>query len=177
MTSGGFWCCDVRRAVGKASFRPRRSYRKDAVGDIPRSRARPVSAIRTTGLMLISVFTSVSCAGTSRSTEPAGTWEAGASIFSGRPDPSWEMTRDIANSLVRCLQHLSPASAATPQPPSLGYRGSWFRAPDGREWRLFGGLVEAAPGTGSTRLRDPNRNCERQILKTAPVGVLPPGVI
>ena len=119
----------------------------------------------------------LSCRGTSRFDEPAGTWEAGASLYSGRPDPTWEVTRDIANTLVRCLQQLGPAGDAdTPEPPGLGYRGSWLRASDGREWELFGGLVKTSQGKGSTRLLDTSRNCERQLLRTAPAGVLPPGL-
>ncbi|MDQ3207402.1 MAG: hypothetical protein M3Q37_02245 [Gemmatimonadota bacterium] len=67
--------------------------------------------------------------------------------------------------------------AEIPEPPSLGYRGYWLRASDGREWELFGGLVKAAQGKGSTRLLDTNRNCERQLLRAAPAGVLPPGLM
>jgi hypothetical protein len=104
----------------------------------------------------------------------AGGWTAGSSLYSGRVDPVWQVSRGGADSLVRCIGQLPPvANAAAPQPPGLGYRGSWLRAPDGRRWHFFGGQVQA----GNTRLRDPERNCERQILKTAPAGVLPPELI
>lgn len=91
----------------------------------------------------------------------------------------WEVTEQAARNLLECLEQLSPAAEDTdlPKPPALGYRGSWLRAPDSREWRFFGGWVKATRGKESTRLRDPGRNCERQLLQTAATGVLPPGLV
>jgi hypothetical protein len=79
---------------------------------------------------------------------------------------------------VQCIQQLHPAGdAATPEPPGLGYSGSWLRAPDGREWQLFGSVVKAVEGKASAHVLDTDRNCERQLLQTAPAGVLPPGLL
>jgi hypothetical protein len=115
---------------------------------------------------------------TSRSSEVDRIWTAGASVFSGRVDPSWQVPAEKANGLLRCLEQLPPAGEAdAPKPPGLGYRGSWLRAPDGREWRIYGGVVKAIAGAKSTHLRDAGRDCERQLLGTAPKDVLPAGIL
>ena len=120
------------------------------------------------------VLLCLSCLAPAKSSDSARGWTAGASLYSGRVDPTWQVNEDAVGTLVRCLQQLGPAAkVAVPEPPGLGYRGSWLRAPDGRVWRLFGGVVQA----DTTRLRDPGRTCERQILETAPAGLLPARVL
>lgn len=114
---------------------------------------------------------------TSKSSDVGGIWTAGASLYSGRVDPTWEVKGDAARNLISCMEQLVPAGdAGLPQPPGLGYRGSWLRAPDGREWRFFGGVVQASTAAGSISFQDPEKNCEREVLRTAPAGVLPPGL-
>ena len=116
--------------------------------------------------------------GSSKSDEPVGTWNAGSSLYSGRVDPTWRVPPDHATSLLQCIQQLRPAGDAdSPEPPGLGYRGSWLRAPDGRVWQLFGGAVKAAHEKRRTHLLDSDRNCERELLQTAPAGVLPPAFL
>jgi hypothetical protein len=121
-------------------------------------------------LVLTGVLACLSCTATPKSGDSARAWTAGASLYSGRVDPSWQVKQDAASALVRCIEQLGPAAeVGIPEPPGLGYRGSWLRAPDGREWKLFGGAVQ----TDTTRLSDRGRNCERKILETAPAGLLP----
>lgn len=115
---------------------------------------------------------------TSSSSERAGGWRAGASLFSGRPDPSWEVDTDAAARLVRQVEQLPPADDLEfPVPPPLGYRGAWLRAPDGREWLGYEGLVVSSGRIGRGRWLDPERRLEQEILDTAPAGLLPPGLI
>lgn len=136
---------------------------------------RPLGTLPPVAILLGALLC-LSCTAASKSSE-AELWAAGASVYSGRVDPSWEVSGDSVGSLMRCLEGLVPASnAAIPEPPGLGYRGAWVRAPDGREWRFFGGMVETSPASGTTRFRDPERQCERLVLRTAPAGVLPPGL-
>ena len=61
------------------------------------------------------------------------------------------------------------AEVELPEEAALGYRGSWLRAPDGREWRAGSGVVIR---DGDARA-DPLRAVEQAILATAPEGVLP----
>jgi hypothetical protein len=115
--------------------------------------------------------------GTPKSSDVAGIWTAGASVYSGRVDPTWKVKGDAASNLMSCLEQLVPAGdIRIPQAPGLGFRGSWLRAPDGREWGFFSGVVQASTAAGTTSFRDPERNCERELLRTAPAGVLPPGL-
>src|SRR5215204_2935021 len=77
------------------------------------------------------------CMATSRSPE----WNARALLFSGRPDPTWPVPESVVNELYALWSALGPRSGAPPAAPLLGYRGCVLRAPDGREWRAFGGAV------------------------------------
>jgi hypothetical protein len=105
-------------------------------------------------------------------------WLAGASLFSGRRDPTWEVPPAIGASLVRRFEELPAAGEEEiPKPPRLGYRGSWLRAPDGREWRAYGRIAIAVGGTRADRRRDSERDFERRILETAPAGMVPAGLV
>src|SRR6267143_131490 len=110
---------------------------------------------------------------TSRSSKKRRVFEAGATIFSGRPDPTWEVEEkrgaallDIWNSLKR--------RAAEPTPQiSLGYRGCYLRDWAGREWRAGRGVVTlCAPGGSESRI-DPAGQFEQAVLRSAPAGKLP----
>src|SRR5882724_9329770 len=119
---------------------------------------------------------------TSRSAEAVGarSWTAGASVFSGRRDPSRTVTPEEGARLVAIWESLPAAerNEARPPPP-LGYRGAWLRDPRGVAWRAYGGIVSVEPagmGRGETR-RDEGRVMEQGILRTAPPGLLPEGLI
>lgn len=107
--------------------------------------------------------------GTSRSPETGG-WTAGASVYSGRRDPTWPLAAELGLRLERHWIELPPWSGEQPRPPPLGYRGCRLVAPDGREWTAFQGLVIQA---GDAR-RDGKREFERMLIASAPPGVLPP---
>jgi hypothetical protein len=97
-----------------------------------------------------------------------GGWAAGALLYSGRPDPSWPIA-DGAN-LWRRLAELAPCAGAIPDEGRLGYRGVWLRSTDGRRWRVF---QHAAWLVGEAGLRrDVGRALEREILATAPAGLV-----
>jgi hypothetical protein len=105
---------------------------------------------------------------TSRSTSETG-WIAGALVFSGRPDPTWPISQDVAAELVATWESLPPTDA-TSSPPALGYRGCYVRDPDGRMWTAYHELVTQS----GERRRDDERRFERTVLSSAPTGVLPP---
>jgi hypothetical protein len=97
-------------------------------------------------------------------------WTAGAFIFSGRADPTWEVERSLAERLEQLWTRLDPDGATTQAPPRLGYRGVFLRGPNGREWHALGDVVIL----GVERRRDPDRQFERELLRSAPEGALPP---
>lgn len=111
-------------------------------------------------------------------------WTAGASVFSGRPDPVWEVKPSLAARLEKIWFSLK-AEKIEPRPyPTLGYRGCFLRGPRGREWFAFGGVVELRftglsrsrlPASGRSEFRrDPSKKFEQTLLASAPAGLLPP---
>lgn len=84
-------------------------------------------------------------------------------IFSGRPNPRWELSPAEVERL-RGLHHvLRPASSVRFEAPGLGYRGFGYRL-DGTIWQAYHGFVS---GTGQV-LADPGSRIERLLLATTP---------
>jgi hypothetical protein len=109
---------------------------------------------------------------TSRSTSESG-WTAGAFAFSGRPDPTWPISSDVAKEVVAIWDTLVPTDEAVPTPPALGYRGCFVRDPGGPTWTAFHELVTLSTESSSERRRDDERRFERTVLASAAAGVLP----
>src|SRR5215472_9226102 len=108
--------------------------------------------------------------GTSRSDEATEGWVAGASVFSGRPDPTWPVPAALGTCLAGLWERLPAWSGDRPAPPPLGYRGCHLSAPDGRVWNAFQERVTLGPDDR----RDADREFERTLLASAPPGSLPP---
>ena len=100
-------------------------------------------------------------------------WIAGASLFSGRPDPTWPLDDELAGRLESLWAMLGPSEREAPAAPPLGYRGSFLRGPGGREWLAFGGVVTLIAGGRSISRADPDGRFERLLLDSAPEGTLP----
>jgi hypothetical protein len=96
-------------------------------------------------------------------------------LFSGRPNPQWHLTPERTASLIAELDRLPRSTDSMPIPAALGYRGCSLTASDGPSWRAYGGLIVAVE-SGEQRV-DVDRGWERELLATAPPGVLPPRVI
>jgi hypothetical protein len=97
-------------------------------------------------------------------------WQVTLDIFSGRPNPIWQIEGAEAEDLARRLRAAPPVppAAATPAPPpDLGYRGFVLRlGPTGKpdkETRVYHGRIIGAEGE---RL-DPGRQLERWLLASA----------
>jgi hypothetical protein len=108
--------------------------------------------------------------GTSRSAD----WLAQALVFSGRPDPTWVVPGSTVEKLLSLWAELPSRPDGGPGPPPLGYRGCLLRAPDGRTWRSYGGVVTLAEGHLEQVRDDTEHRFERLLLATAPPGTLPP---
>jgi hypothetical protein len=68
-------------------------------------------------------------------------------IFSGRPNPSWELRGEQAQTLLHMLEGIRRSSAARRfrSPPDLGYRGLYLRVgapPQLSTWHVFDGNLE-----------------------------------
>lgn len=111
--------------------------------------------------------------GTSRSSEARG-WVAGASVYSGRRDPTWPAPAELGRRLEQLWGQLPPWSGRRPQPPSLGYRGCQLIAPDGRVWTAYRQLVSLGVDGRREARRDSEREFERTLIASGPAGILPP---
>jgi hypothetical protein len=115
---------------------------------------------------------------TPKSGSKRSAWSAGASVFSGRPDPVWELKPALAARLEKIWRSLKPAEIEPPPEPALGYRGCFLNGPRGRQWFAFAGLVtlrspRRPEGRPESR-KDPAKKFERTILASAPAALLPP---
>jgi hypothetical protein len=103
-------------------------------------------------------------------------WVAGASLFSGRPDPTWPVKASVARKLEALWDSLEGFSGEVPAGPSLGYRGCFLRDDRGREWSAFGGVVALRTGSRTETRRDGDRSFEKALLASAPAGAVPRGL-
>jgi hypothetical protein len=115
--------------------------------------------------------------GTSKSSDQ-GKYVAGASIFSGRPDPTWTVSESLADRLISIWDLLEASTGTIPQAPPLGYRGCTLKDIDGkREWHAYNGVVTLkSPSTEEVR-RDRSRKFEAVCLRSAPEGMIPPAIL
>lgn len=117
--------------------------------------------------------------GTSRSnSSPA--WIAGASLFSGRPNPSWQLDAAHVAQLIAIWDELKPAakaSAAEDAGAHLGYTGCYISNDAGDRWTARNAhVIHQCANTVEDR-DDPLRRFEHAVLQSAPSGLLPPNLI
>lgn len=112
--------------------------------------------------------------GTSKSTEAGRKFTAGVSIFSGRPDPSWSVSEEIGSKLEKMYGELESHEGRTAPAPPLGYRGAFLRDDAGHEWSAYRGVVTF---NNSEARKDPTRTFERELIASAPEGLIPPPLL
>ena len=102
---------------------------------------------------------------------------AGAYVFSGRPDPEWNVREEIVNKLKQIWNSLEMEAGKHEPAPSLGYRGCYLRYKPDIEWFVYSGVVTKKTAKGHESRVDNNRRIERLILSSAPEGILPKGIL
>jgi hypothetical protein len=119
-------------------------------------------------LLAASTMTLIACGGSQQPAEPAAEpTRIELDVFSGRPNPSWELTRDQAAELARLHAALAPANAASVIPDALGYRGfklQGFRSFE--ELVVWREVVAARQPDQSVQWNDPSRALESFLLRT-----------
>ena len=85
-------------------------------------------------------------------------------VFSGRPNPRWELDEAASREVRRRASTLVPATVPAPEPPGLGYRGFVYADPEGPA-RIYRGYLRLAGRV----LADPALGIEQLLL-----GHLPP---
>lgn len=98
---------------------------------------------------------------------------AGALIFSGRPDPTWNVSETVVKKLEKIWNRLSGWGDALPSAPPLGYRGCFIKCKPDMEWFAYNGVVTMKTVKGHESRTDKNRAFERLLLDSAPEGTLP----
>jgi hypothetical protein len=105
-------------------------------------------------------------------------WTAGAFLYSGRPDPVWDIPGRVVKKLQEAWKSLPLAEVQRkPRLAGLGYRGSFLRRPGQREWIAGNGLVSLRTPAGVETRKDEAREFERILLASAPKGLLPEGLM
>src|SRR5689334_13274031 len=114
---------------------------------------------------------------TSKSRETDRNYTAGVSIFSGRPDPTWPVGREITHELLRLWNDLESHTGPVSSPPPLGYRGVFLRSDASEEWTAYRGVVVFRASNDAQLRSDPNRSFERIVIASAPDGLIPPAAL
>jgi len=84
-------------------------------------------------------------------------------VFSGRPNPRWELDEQRSQELRQLERRLTPAGQAAPEPPGLGYRGFVYSDASGQV-RAYRGYVK----TPRTVLADPSFSVEQYLRNQLP---------
>jgi hypothetical protein len=101
----------------------------------------------------------------------------GAFIFSGRPDPVWDVGQGIAEKLEGIWKSLEQTTDEPQLAPRLGYRGCFLRCKPDIEWFAYNGVVTMKTARRHEARLDNSRNFERLLLDSAPKGILPEGIL
>jgi hypothetical protein len=97
----------------------------------------------------------------------------GALIFSGRPDPTWNVGKDVLNKLKKIWDSLEHCKGEFPSATPLGYRGCFLRCKPEMEWFVYEGVVRLKTVEGIEFRIDNDKKFEKSLLSSAPKGMLP----
>jgi hypothetical protein len=84
-------------------------------------------------------------------------------VFSGRPNPRWQLDEPGAEGLRQILSQLATTATGPPEPPGLGYRGFVFTDETGRTLAYKGHVIRP-----DGVLADPSFSVERFLLERLP---------
>jgi hypothetical protein len=87
-------------------------------------------------------------------------------LYSGVPDPSWQLTPSEAKELTALLAKLTTVVGRPPQ-GGLGYHGFTITGPRGTLIAFRGTVAPSSDKTRTSYLDDPRRTVERLLLETA----------
>jgi hypothetical protein len=102
---------------------------------------------------------------------------ATASVFSGRPDPTWRVATGVVRRLRQIWDSLPPYVGERPSPPPVGYRGFTLRCSEALEWTAYGSVVTLGSGVSSESRSDTERAFEKALAASAPPGTLPKALL
>lgn len=98
-------------------------------------------------------------------------------IFSGRPDPTWELKENIREEFEKIWKILEPIKKGPKPAPPLGYRGCIVKCNKDIEWFAYEGVMTLKKrGISESRL-DIDRKFEKLVIYSAPKGLIPISLI
>ncbi len=97
----------------------------------------------------------------------------GVFIFSGCPDPTWQIDEVSVKELEKIWNGLHQFKGKMPTAEPLGYRGCFIRHMNDAEWLAYGGVVTMKTEKGEESRIDKERIFERLLLDSAPKGIIP----
>lgn len=84
-------------------------------------------------------------------------------MFSGRPNPIWDLDEAAERELLELESNLEPVGRAADEPPPLGYRGFIYSDDSGGR-RVFDGVLTK----GGQRYKDSDYRIERLLFASIP---------
>ena len=111
--------------------------------------------------------------GISKSSKKQEKCIGGALIFSGRPNPTWQVEEVVVQRLSEIWDLLVPWAGECPTAPPLGYRGCFLKRGTDLEWFAYEGVVTLKTGGRCESRRDKDKKFEKLLLAAAPKGILP----
>ena len=104
-----------------------------------------------------------------------GLWQAGACLYSGRPNPVWCPVEAEVAALIGIWERLESMAGCAVKQSHLGYAGCWLDDSAGRHWHAFDGCVVLSESGKTTARFDAAREFESRLIASAPVGTFPEG--
>jgi hypothetical protein len=94
-------------------------------------------------------------------------------VFSGRPNPVWEIPIETGNELECAWEKLKPFEGKTLFEAVLGYQGCKLCVNTGVEFWTYRGVISKKSKEQVEFRLDEDRKIEKQILNSAPAGLIP----
>ena len=101
-------------------------------------------------------------------------WKGSALLYSGRPDPEWEIEDVPAVNLVKYWASLPKLNYSFETSSALGYKGCCLISDNNLKWYAYKEVVCLYVNDEALESRkDSNRIFEISLISTAPAGVIP----
>ena len=88
-------------------------------------------------------------------------------IYSGRPDPQWQLTKSEAEHFLALFNNSINSETEATIPSILGYKGMRLMSAQ-KQFLLHNGLITCFEQGHRSSKRDAEKNIEKYLLSTAP---------
>jgi hypothetical protein len=98
-------------------------------------------------------------------------WWVTAFLFSGRPDPQWQLKKKQADHFISLWSQAPVSNKEATIPSILGYKGIKILA-EKKQWLIYNGVITCYEEKIKTSKTDDEKTIEKFLLSTAPEEVL-----